>query len=374
MPKKRHSIFCLSLLSASLLSVAAIAAQPIVRTNGNVYVLSNQASGNQVLVFHRNYVGHLTFVDSVAAGGNGGGTGPDPLESQNPVVLNNDGSLLFAVNAGSNSISAFRVSGNQLIAANTVSSGGTMPVSLTVRGNLLYALNAKGTPNISGFTIDKNTGNLSPLAGSTQALPGGAAAAPAQVAFVPGEDVLVVTEKDTNQIDTFGLDPNGVAMTGMAFPSRKPTPFGFAFAGPDHVALISDAAGGKPMKAALSAYKIGSGGTLKAVDRGEANMQTASCWVVVTNDGAYAYTVNTGSGTISSYSVSVGGDPSLLNPTAGGGNVPVDAAFSQKSQYLYVRNGGDGTISQFHVFSDGGLRLIDLTKGLPSGAAGLAAN
>ncbi|MFL6690801.1 MAG: lactonase family protein [Alphaproteobacteria bacterium] len=374
MSKKRHSIFCLSLLSASLLSVAANAAQSIVRTNGNVYVLSNQASGNEVLVFHRNYVGHLTFVDSVATGGNGGGTGPDPLESQNPVVLSKDGSLLFAVNAGSNSISAFRISGNQLIAANTVSSGGTMPVSLTVRGNLLYALNAKGTPNISGFTIDKNTGNLSPLAGSTQALPGGAAAAPAQVAFVPGEDVLVVTEKDTSQIDTFGLDPNGVAMTGMAFPSRKPTPFGFAFAGPDHVALVSDAAGGKPMKAALSAYKIGSSGTLKAVDPGEANMQTASCWVAVTNDGAYAYTVNTGSGTISSYSVSVGGDPSLLNPTAGGGNVPVDAAFSQKSQYLYVRNGGDGTISQFHVFSDGSLRLIDLTKGLPMGAAGLAAN
>jgi hypothetical protein len=250
---KRHSILCLSLLSASLLSIAAGPAEAIVRTNGNVYVLSNQANGNEVLVFHRNYVGHLTFVDSVATGGNGGGTGPDPLESQNPIVLNKDGSLLFAVNAGSNSISAFRVSGNQLIAANTVSSGGTMPVSLTVRGNLLYALNAKGTPNISGFTIDTNTGNLSPLAGSTQALPGGAAAAPAQVAFVPGEDVLVVTEKDTNQIDTFGLDPNGVAMTGMAFPSRKPTPFGFAFAGPAHVALVSDAAGGKPMKAALSA-------------------------------------------------------------------------------------------------------------------------
>ena len=82
-------------------------------------------------------------------------------------------------------------------------------------------------------------------------------------------------------------------------------------------------------------------------------MQTASCWVAVTDDGAYAYTVNTGSGTISSCSVSVGGDPSLLNPTAGGGNVPVDAAFSQKSRYLYVRNGGDGTILAQSIVSHG---------------------
>jgi hypothetical protein len=93
-------------------------------------------------------------------------------------------------------------------------------------------------------------------------------------------------------------------------------------------------------------------GTLKAVDRGEANMQTASCWVAVTDDGLRLYREHR-QRRDSSYSVSVGGDPSLLNPTAGGGNVPVDAAFSQKSQYLYVRNGGDGTILAQSIFSHG---------------------
>jgi 6-phosphogluconolactonase len=72
-------------------------------------------------------------------------------------VLSEDGSLLFAVNAGSNSVTIFRVSGHTLTATNTVSSGGTMPVSLTVRGNLVYLVNAGGVPNISGFKVDAST-------------------------------------------------------------------------------------------------------------------------------------------------------------------------------------------------------------------------
>src|SRR5207249_9334085 len=151
----------------------------------------------------RNDVGRIRFVASFATGGNGAGSGADPLESQNPVVSSSDGRLLFAVNAASDSISAFRVSGDQLTLLDTVASGGTMPVSIAARNNLVYALNAGGTPNISGFTIDPDTGKLTQLSGSTQALPGGASAAPAEVAFVPGEKLLLVTEKQTDQLDTF---------------------------------------------------------------------------------------------------------------------------------------------------------------------------
>jgi 6-phosphogluconolactonase (cycloisomerase 2 family) len=93
----------------------------------------------------------------------------------------------------------------------------------------------------------------------------------------------------------------------------------------------------------------------------------------VTDDGAYAYTVNTASGTISSYSVSVGGQLALMDATAAGGNVPVDTALSTNSQFLYVRNGGDGTVEGFTVKSDGGLAALTMAGGLPDGAAGLAA-
>src|SRR5713226_10743526 len=107
---------------------------------GDVYVMTNQPTGNSVMVFHRDAAGMLTFAGSFASGGNGGGTGPDPLGSQNPVVLSADDRLLFAVNAGSNSISAFGVSGDQLTLLNTVSSGGVFPVSVTVRHDLVYEI------------------------------------------------------------------------------------------------------------------------------------------------------------------------------------------------------------------------------------------
>src|SRR5713226_5272705 len=141
---------------------------------GEVYVLANQPTGNSVMVFHRDAAGMLTSAGSFATGGNGAGTG---LGSQGAVVLSDDNRLLFAVNAGSNSISVFGVSGDQLTLLNTVSSGGVLTVSVTARHNLVYVLSAGGTSNISGFAISPSTNQLVPLAGSTQALPGGAGAA-----------------------------------------------------------------------------------------------------------------------------------------------------------------------------------------------------
>src|SRR6516162_10657744 len=170
---------------------------------GDVYVLTNQPTGNAVMVFHRDAAGMLTFAGSFASGGNGFGSGPDPLGSQGAVVLGEDNRLLFAVNAGSNSISVFVVSGDHLTLLDTVSSGGIEPVSLTVRHDLVYVVNTGGTPNISGFHIEPGAKILAPLSGSTQNLPGGAAAAPAEVAFNSFCNDTATTEKGTNVIDTF---------------------------------------------------------------------------------------------------------------------------------------------------------------------------
>jgi 6-phosphogluconolactonase len=368
-----HAKFLTCLMAGIVLPLPALAAHQVSGSDGgHVYVLTNQPGGNAVMVFHRDATGGLTPKGTFATGGKGAGAGTDPLQSQNPVVLSHDGKLLFAVNAGSNSITAFRVAGDTLSATGTVPSGGTMPVSITLRGYLVYVVNAGDVPNISGFTVDMQTGKLTPLANSTQPLPGGSLAAPAEVAFVPGEDKLLVTEKGTSQIDTFMLNGDGMAEAGMAFDSAKPTPFGFAFA-PHHVAIVSDAVKGKPLAAALSSYRIRNEREPLVITAAAPDKQTAACWVAVTGDGAYAYTVNTGSNTISSYSVSVGGKLTLLNPMAGGGNFPTDAALSKDSKFLYVRNGGDGSIAGFAVNPDGSLTTVAIGSGLPDGAAGLAA-
>ncbi len=339
---------------------------------GDVYVSTNQSAGNSVVVFHRDAAGMLTFAGSFASGGNGAGAG---LGSQGAVVLSGDNRLLFAVNAGSNSISVFGVSGDQLTLLNTVSSGGVHPVSVTARHNLVYVLNAGGTPNISGFAISPLTNQLVPLGGSTQALPGGGGAGPAQVSFSPEGSVLVVSEKVTNLIDTFTLNDNGIAQAGVSFASSGTTPFGFAF-GHDGAAIVSDAFGGAPGASALSSYEVDEDGNLEVVTPALGDTQTAACWVVVPRNGRFAYTSNTGSGTISSYAVSDGGSLALLNAVAastGTGSAPTDMALSDNNRLLYVLNSGNGTISGFRVQADASLTPVTSATGLPASAAGLAA-
>lgn len=333
---------------------------------GDVYVLTNQSSGNSVMVFHRDADGALTFVGNFATGGSGAGTGADPLGSQGALVLSDDHRLLFTVNAGSNSVSAFAVSGDQLVLLNTVPSGGAMPVSVTVRENLVYAVNAGGTPNISGFAIEPATSHLVPLAGSTQSLPGGASAGPAQVSFSPDGGVLVVTEKGTNLIDTFIVDGNGVARPGASVPSSGGTPFGFIF-GHDDVAIVSDAA-----DSALSSYKVLDSGDVDLITPALANGGKAACWAAAPRNARFAFSANSGSKTISSYSVSNDGSLAILNAVAATTNVPLDMAFSSDGRFLYVRN-ADGTATGFQLEADGSLTPVTTASGLPVGSQGIAA-
>src|SRR2546430_6410732 len=81
--------------------VAAAADAP-----GAVFALTNQVAGNSVATFARAADGSLTWAGSVATGGTGAGSG---LGSQGALALSDDGRWLFAVHAGSNEVSAFRV-------------------------------------------------------------------------------------------------------------------------------------------------------------------------------------------------------------------------------------------------------------------------
>ena len=128
--------------------------------SGAVYVLTNQSPHNSVMVFLRAPDGTLTFSDSFRTGGAGGGTGADPLGSQGALVLDPSQRLLFAVNSGSNEVSEFAVVGSKLLLIDKVPSGGQMPVSIAVFGAIVYVLNAGGTPNITGFSIDPGSESL----------------------------------------------------------------------------------------------------------------------------------------------------------------------------------------------------------------------
>jgi 6-phosphogluconolactonase len=363
----RRTAFAIALVLALAALGAAASGAMASFSGGDVYTQTNSPGDNAVKVFDRAGNGALTPAGKFPTGGSGTGGG---LDNQGSVVL--DGRRLFAVNAGSDSISAFLVERDRLTLVDTVSSGGDQPISVTVHRGLLYVLNAGGAGNISGFEVS-GFGHLSPLAGSTRPLSGGATG-PAQVSFDPRGEFLVVTEKDTNLIDTYEIDRGGRPVGPNPQASAGATPFGFAFDKRGHL-IVSEAFGGAPDQSAVSSYGL-EDGVIEPITASAGTTETAACWIVVTQNGRFAYTTNTGSDSISGYRIDHSGELTLLDEdgrTGVTGPGPIDMALTHGSRFLYSLNSGDGTISGFRVRADGSLTPIGGASGLPAGANGLAA-
>ena len=223
---------------ALLVAVSAGSAAPGKKAAGAVFTLSNAAGGNAVLVFSRAHDGSLTPAGSYPTGGLGTGAG---LGSQGAIVL--DHKTLFAVDAGSNQIAAFKVEKKDgLRLVSHVASGGATPISITAHKGLVYVLNAGAPANITGFTF--RHGELQQIPGSSRPL-SAPSPGPAQVQFSPHGRVLVVTEKDTSLIDTYVVGKDGLASGPHSQPSAAATPFGFDFDKRGRL-IVSDAFGGAP--------------------------------------------------------------------------------------------------------------------------------
>lgn len=100
-----------------------------------------------------------------------------------------------------------------------------MPISLTSKDSLVYVVNTGGTGgngNIMGFHLSH--GKLSMIPDQIRPL-SNTSAEPAEIAFNPDGDILVVTEKSTNIIDTYKVDSNGIANGPITHASNGPTPF-----------------------------------------------------------------------------------------------------------------------------------------------------
>jgi 6-phosphogluconolactonase (cycloisomerase 2 family) len=342
-----------------------------VGNGGEVYVLSNQASGNSVLVYARSSNGSLTAGGSFPTGGNGTGSG---LGSQGSVILHEyaGNSYLFAVNAGSNDVTVFRVDGGTLSQVDKVSSHGTMPISLTVHEALLYVLNGGGTGNISGFHINAD-GHLTYLENSTKSLSSDNAG-PAQIQFNNAGTQLVVTEKNTNRISTYSVDNTGLASDVISHPAVGITPFGFGFDNHDQL-IVTDAFNGAAGQSAVTSFSLSSTGNLSLIDGPEGTKQTSACWLAIANNGKYCYSTNTGSASITGFSIQ-NGALELLNAngvTATTGTTPIDVSLTNNSKFLYNVNSTSHSISMFRVNEDGSLDALGNLSGLPESAVGIAA-
>ncbi len=335
--------------------------------DGQVYAISNDPAGNSLLVFDRDRNGGLTSAGSIPTGGLGTGSG---LGSQGSVAVSDGGHVVVTVNPGSDQVSLFVSVGDRLRLVDTESSGGDMPISATISGRDVYVLNGGAANNVSGFRIGR--AGLEPVPGSTQPLSQEGAGG-AQVSFTPDGRQLVVTEKNTNSIDTFRVR-HDTAEPAVVNSSTGVTPFGFAF-GRSGALLVSNANGGGASASSVSSYAVQRDGVVVAIDGPDATFQTSACWLVAT--GRYAYTANTGSASLTGFAVDGRGRVDILTPdghSATAGRTPIDIDASDDGRFVYQLNGGDDSIGVFEVGRDGQLINRGFVTGLPATAVGLAAS
>ena len=345
---------------------------------GLVFTESNQTD-NSVLEFDRTADGALTLAATVPTGGAGGGV--VSVGSQGSVAVSQSQQYIFAANEGGNSISVLKRTATGLTAVQTISSGGTLPVSITVSGNLVYVLNdgisGSSPASITGFTFNNSTGALTPIANSTRNLSAPSPTPPAigpiapQIQFDNTGHVLLVTETGTSLIDAYTINANGTPSQPLIQQSVGSSPFALAFT-PQNNLLVTEVQEslGTALQGATTSYQLSSNGTLTPISGSVADFQTAPCWIVVTPDGKFAYVVNTATGVISGYQVGSNGVLSLLGDgvTAQTPPGPLDDAFLD-GDLFDVTSGG--SIIGFQQQADGALTPLDLSATAPAGSRGL---
>jgi 6-phosphogluconolactonase (cycloisomerase 2 family) len=272
----------------------------------------------------------------------------------------------LAVNADSNDVSVLQVNnGGQLILRNKVPSGGVFPNSVTLSGDLVYVLNAKGsTPNISGFRLDPY-GFLHSIPGAKVNLPPGSAGAN-DIRFAEDGTKLLVTVSGTNQILIFQVGDDGVAGSPTPQASAGAMPFGIRF-GRNGIAVVSEAAG------STSSYRFDSMDDLVVISGAVTDTQNASCWISLNRSATYAYVSNTGSGTISSYQIDGSGALTLANAVAANtGGAPIDSSLSRDGKFIYIVDSGGGRVVILSV-NGGSLTTVGSVSSLPASIQGIAA-
>lgn len=372
----KTSKFMRSALALGTALTVAIAASAEERHHA-VFVMSNDADSNEVIAYERTDIGTLLNPHRFRTEGRGSGGTVDPLASQGSVTLSEDRSLLFAVNAGSGTVSVFRVDGARLELTDVAPIAGSEPNAVAQHGDLVYVLDTAGSSNVVGFYL--RDGRLKSIPNSLRRLSGNGVGS-ASIAFSPDGRLLLVTERATSQIDAFAVLPDGTLSTIRETPSAGPGAFAVAFA-PNGAVLVSETGPGAADASAISSYSVGPDGTLVPISTSVPTLGTANCWNAVTPDGMFVYTSNAGSSNISGFALSGKGALSPLPGTVVGinpsGAANIDIAVSADGKFLYSLNARAGSIGVFAITpAEGTLTNLGTVSGLPaaSGFNGIAAN
>jgi 6-phosphogluconolactonase (cycloisomerase 2 family) len=280
-----------------------------------------------------------------------------PFDSDQNLIENPEGTLLFAVNSGSNSIAVFHINSDGSLTAvdgSPFPSGGSDPVSLGLNGNILTVVNKDQDPaqnnnlvlpNYTTFNVSRN-GALTPIAGSTVSVAYGSS--PSQALIASRGSVVFGADFLGGLLQSFRLDQDGrlrqnppqalpdSVFTGQAAPHG---PLGMR-THPNLPILYVDIT----LISQVAVYTYDRRGKLSFV-RTVADSGAAPCWAVVNHAGTRLYATNTGDNSIEVYDLT---DP--FNPVdiqhfvmEGTTGAPFSTVINESDQWLYVSSEQDAT-------------------------------
>ncbi len=385
---------------------------------GHVFVMTNATDpvrGNEIAMHGRKADGTLILQGYFPTRGLGSGPAPtstslgaplsvaaDGLGSQHSLILNPDHTCLFAVNAGSNTVTAFRVhAGSGLRLVQTMPSGGVFPVSLAIHRQVLYVLNAGLSGHLTGFTVGTDC-QLAPLAGGSQDLaaftapfpepkPNDILTTPAQVAFTPAGDKLVISVKGgpasnfDGRVAVFNVTPQGRIVgegTATHFSPQEKTggAFGFVFGARGELIIVHVGS------FTVSSLTIALDNTLRANGPPLSTGFPFPCWIA--RHGRHAYLAHFGElpgqgktdgpGTISTVVVAEDGTLSPLAvagatatfPNTTNANHAIDIAVvagREGRSFLYAIRPRVGRVGAWQLRADGSLEALGTFPGLAPG-------
>lgn len=283
-----------------------------------VYVMTNPDGPNSIDAFTRDRSsGRLTYFGRFQTGG----TGDPTVGGFQQHALVSDDKSLYAVNPGSDSISAFAIQGDgSLRLLNTVPSGGRRPVSLALRNTLLYVANAGNVPaqesafaSYSGFRVRRD-GSLESLANSTRQISDAGVVLSDVVFNAPG-DVLIGIRMRGDAMDSFSVGSDGL-LTNQRTTSRSGGPCGGLFSPAASQRLfvsLSDPESGGPPAPGVALYTVDRTGSVALNGTFTDTALRDPCWMAITTDGIFLWTSAFTPRTITLFAVNGNGTLTFLS-------------------------------------------------------------
>lgn len=322
-----------------------------------VYTLTNVSGANAVAAFDRDSrTGLLTFKNLYPTAGSGN---PDTVRASQGALVASDG-YLYAVNPGSDNISAFRIGHDgvlELLGA-PVSSGGVQPVSMAIsKHGILYVANRgnKVSPaNYSGFWLHE--GHLLPIPASSMSLT--LTGKPANVLFSQSGKLLLGSRPGDGIIDVFKVDEDGLLQRTDEL-GGQPGAFAMEFnpvAKHQLIALLARVPGS-------ASYNMSNTGQLTPLFTDVDQAAIDPCWLIISKNGRLVWVAGFAQSGISLHKIGSDGALTLLNAhnTISFGRFSTFLATDDHQNFMYeVMPGADiGSISLGKIHT---LRITGATE------------